>query len=113
MRIVLPLFALSLPAFALAADVPAPSAKDYAEPAVRELQVHQPANCRDRVYEVREERGLPKLERDTASPDEPLFIAAVERQIDGCSVLVMRHDLSDVRPLPALPEGPPRLMPAR
>jgi hypothetical protein len=62
---------------------------------------------------VREERGLPKLERDTASPEEPLFIAAVDKRVAGCSVLVMRENLSDVRPLPAQPEGPPQMMPAR
>ena len=57
-------------------------------------------NCRDRIELVREERGLPKLERDSASPDEALLIAAVDKRVDGCSVMVMRHDTSDIRPLP-------------
>ena len=40
-----------------------------------------------------------------------LLIAAVDRTIDGCSVLVMRDDTSDVRPVPGPKEH--RLMPAR
>ena len=114
MRIVLPLLALSLPAAALAADALPPSGGGQARPTGRELQgPPEPANCRDRIHAVRHERGLPRLERDTASPDEPLFVAAVDRRIAGCSVLVMRENLSDIRPLPAVPEGPPRVMPAR
>jgi hypothetical protein len=114
MRIVLPLLALLSPAMTLAADTPAPAETESVRPTVRELKgPPEPANCRDRIHAVREERSLPKLERDTASPDEPLFIAAVDKRIGGCSVLVMRQNLSDVRPLPALPQVPPRLMPAR
>ena len=70
-------------------------------------------NCRDRIELVREERGLPKLERDSASPDEALLIAAVDKRVDGCSVMVMRHDTSDIRPLPEFKEGPAQLRPAR
>ena len=70
-------------------------------------------NCRDRIELVREERGLPKLERDSASPDEALLIAAVDKRVDGCSVMVMRHDTSDIRPLPEFMEGPAQLRPAR
>ena len=66
--------------------------------------------CRDRIQEVRRELGKPALERD-ASPQDPLFIAAVDRRIGGCSVLVMRNDTSDIRPLPAPREH--RMMPAR
>ena len=68
------------------------------------------AGCRDRIHEVRRELGKPALERD-ASPQEPLFIAAVDKRIGGCSVMVMRNDTSDVRPLPEPQEH--RLMPAR
>ena len=67
-------------------------------------------NCRDRVHVVREERGLNRLERD-AKAEDPLLIAAVHKTIDGCAVLVMRDNTSDVRPLPATQEH--RLMPAR
>jgi hypothetical protein len=58
------------------------------------------AVCRDRIQQVRSERGLPTLDRD-ASPEEPLLIAAVDKRIGGCSVMVMRDDTSDIRPLPA------------
>jgi hypothetical protein len=67
------------------------------------------AACRDRIQEVRDERGLPKLDREAAKPDDGLLIAAVDKRIDGCSVLVMRNDTSDIRPLPTAPEGPPRV----
>ena len=58
------------------------------------------AACTDRIHEVGEEQGLPGLERGTAAPDEPLSIAAVDHRIDGCSVMVMRYDTRDVRPVP-------------
>jgi hypothetical protein len=69
------------------------------------------AVCRDRIEAVRDERGLPKLERDNAVPDEPLFIAAVDKRIGGCAVMVMRNNTSDIRPLPKFEDGPPRLTP--
>ncbi len=65
-----------------------------------------PANCRDRIRKVREDRDFPKLQRETASPDEPLLIAAVDHRVNGCSALVMKHDTSDIRPLPQVDEGP-------
>jgi hypothetical protein len=68
------------------------------------------AVCRDRIQEVRRELGKPALDRD-AAPQDPLFIAAVDKRIDGCSVMVMRNDTSDIRPLPAPQEH--RLMPAK
>ncbi|MXP42813.1 hypothetical protein GRI75_14295 [Altererythrobacter soli] len=70
-------------------------------------------NCRGRIERVRQERGLPQLRRDSASPEEPLLIAAVDKRIDGCAVLVMRHDAGDIRPLPPFQDGPARRMPAR
>ena len=63
------------------------------------------AICRDRIHQIRARRGLPHLQRETASPAEPLFIAAVDKCLDGCRVLVMHHDTSDIRPIPKLPEG--------
>lgn len=105
MRIVLPLIVLTLTTAA------APVPQDM-RPAMRELQAPPGPGervCRDRIQEVREERGLPALDRGTASPDEALFIAAVDKRIDGCSVMVMRNNTSDTRPLPTLPAGPPRV----
>ena len=75
-------------------------------PGALTARTDQKAACRDRIELVRQERGLPMLQRDTAKPDETLFIAAVDKRIDGCSVLVMRNNLADVRPLPA-PNGEP------
>jgi len=104
MRIVLPLIALLLTSAATARQAPSPS---LVLPAVPDGPVLSPGGlpdgampCTDRIHEVREERGLPRLERGPAAPDEPLMIAAVDHRIDGCSVLVMRHDTRDVRPLP-------------
>ena len=65
--------------------------------------------CRDTIHQVREERALPRLQREPAAPGEPMLIAAVDHRIDGCSVLVMYNDTSDVRPLPALRDGPVQL----
>ena len=80
-----------------------PSEPSVTEPELRELQVSaEPgeAVCRDRIHTVREERDLPTINRETADPDVPLLIAAVNHRIDGCSVMVMRHDTRDVRPIP-------------
>jgi hypothetical protein len=80
------------------------------EPRISRLQGAPGAGeaiCRDRVHTVREERGLPRLERDTADPEEPLLFAAVDHRIDGCSVLVMKHDSRDVRPIPKPDEKAP------
>jgi len=57
-------------------------------------------NCRSRMETVRQERGLPKLDRKDAAPSDPLLILAVDRRIDGCEVLVMRGNVNDIRPLP-------------
>ena len=66
--------------------------------------------CRDRIQAIRDERGLPSLDRGTASPDEPLLIAAVDQRNGGCSVRVRRNDTSDIRPVPT-EEGTARLLP--
>ena len=106
MRIVLPLIALAL----TTAAAPAPPAQVEEGIPMRELQVSpDPALCRDRIHEVREERGLPLLNRENAAPDEPLMILAVDKRIDGCSVMVMAYDTNDIRPVPTAPAGPPRV----
>jgi hypothetical protein len=70
-----------------------------------------PVNCRGRMVTARAELGLPKLPDDGAKPGDPLFIAAVDRLVDGCEVLVMRDDLSDIRPLPQFQDGPGKMIP--
>lgn len=116
MRAVFPLIALTL-ATGAAAEAPealppsttvriAPSAgADVLAPGERAGRVP----CRDTIHQVREARGLPDLDRGTATPDEGMLIAAVDHRIDGCSVMVMYNDTSDIRPLPAMPDGAPTL----
>jgi hypothetical protein len=70
-----------------------------------------PVNCRGRMVTARAELGLPKLPDDGAKPGDPLFIAAVDRLADGCEMLVMRDDLSDIRPLPQFQDGPGKMIP--
>ena len=109
MRIALPLIALGLAAGAGAQTAPMePAPVPWTGPEIG--AEGSSAVCRDRIHEVRRELGKPALERD-ASPEEPLFIAAVDKRIGGCSVMVMRNDTSDFRPLPE-PRSH-RLMPAK
>lgn len=65
--------------------------------------------CRDRIALVREAQGQPRLERQPASPERPYLIAAVDKRIDGCAVMQMHHDVNDLRPLPARPDGPAKV----
>lgn len=102
MRVALPLAALLLATGAIPLpEAPAPGIVLAQPNASLSTRV-----CRDRIHEVREDLGLPGIERETASPDEPLFIAAVDKRIDGCSVMVMRDNTADVRPLPSPDNGP-------
>ncbi len=107
MRIVLPLIAVVVSTGA----APAPEAPHPIVPTEMLAGPPGPGEpvCRDVIHEAREDRGLPKLDEKEASADEPLFIAAVDKRIDGCSMLVMRNDTSDVRPLPPMPAAPPSL----
>lgn len=69
--------------------------------------------CRDRISKARVENGLPPLGEDnSASPDDPHLIYALDRRQDGCSVMVMKGNPDDIRPLPSAPDGPIRLIPA-
>jgi len=113
MRIVFPMLTLALATSAAAEPVEKAQPPGIVIPAP-DAQFTQPEGripCRDTIHAVREERGLPRLQRETASPEEPLLIAAVDHRINGCSVIVMRSNTRDVRPLPALPEGSGRLQP--
>ena len=109
MRVIVPLTALLLATGAAAPPTaqvtPAPNAS-----APQALPDGASPVCRERIQEVRRELGKPELQRD-ATPQEPLLIAAVDKRIGGCSVLVMRNDTSDIRPLPE--QGEARMMPAR
>ena len=69
------------------------------------------ATCRDTIEQAREESGQPKLEERPAEPAEPLFYKAVDRDVDGCDVLVMVDDTDDIRPVPE--GGPVVIQPAK
>lgn len=108
MRVAFSLIALVLTAGASAPEGVPPESV----PGASNAPAEQEAACRDRIELVRQERGLPKLRRDTATPDEPLLILAVDRDIDGCDVLVMANDPRDVRPLPQFDPEDWRVQPA-
>lgn len=111
MRMALPLLAL-LPTLAAAEAPEAVPAPGIVVPQLPGSVTAAPGGrvpCRDTIHQVREERGLPPLEREDRATGEAVMIAAVDHRINGCSVMVMHGNTSDVRPLPALPEGPMRL----
>lgn len=71
------------------------------------------AECQDRITKARELLGEPPLfDREPASPANPHLIYAVDRRQDGCSVMVMKGNPSDIRQLPLPMDGNP-LMPAK
>ena len=104
-------FALSLTilsasaSFAQAGDEPVPDRETETK-----AVVSSPANCDDTIHHARAAAGQPRLERGPATADEALMIAAVDLEIDGCAVMVMRQDTSDLRPLPA-PSQDVRIVP--
>ena len=116
MRIVAPLIALVLTTAAAPPQTDTEARSENEEQNEARVVEIDPATgkaiCRDRIQQVRVERGLPWIDRGTAvDPDQPLLIATVDHRIDGCSVMVMRDNTSDVRPLPEPRKH--RLMPAR
>jgi hypothetical protein len=78
------------------------------------LSARSPEFCRDRITMAREAAGQPPLlDREPASPDKPHRIYAVDKRIDGCSVMVAMGNPDDIRPLPAPSEGTVIMMPAK
>ncbi|MBO9519490.1 MAG: hypothetical protein J7493_15615 [Porphyrobacter sp.] len=69
-------------------------------------------SCIGRIELVRQERGQPALQRDADKTEEGLLIAAVDQRVSGCSVMVMRNDTSDIRPVPKINE-PAQVRPLR
>ena len=67
--------------------------------------------CEQTITQVRDANGQPSLRREGAAPDDAEMIAAVDHRIDGCSVMVMHNDTSDVRPVPE-PDDRVELIPA-
>ena len=105
MRWLAPLVLLTSVSAGHAEDKPSAAPNETAETA-QSTHPSQPRNCRDTIHTARAELGLPLL-RDNARPaddSEAMLILAVDREIDGCDVLVMASDPRDFRPLPAMPE---------
>ena len=71
------------------------------------------AHCADRITQVREAAGQPRLDRSPATRSEGMLIAAVDKRIDGCAVMQMYRRIDDLRPVPQPAIGPARLQPAR
>lgn len=83
-------------------------------PAIRELDLSAltAERCRDRITVAREAAGKPPLlDRGPASPDRPYHIYAVDKRIDGCAVMVMHGDPTDIRPIPDRSEAVGRVIP--
>lgn len=77
------------------------------------LETKAAPDCGDTVTQAREDAGKPALlERERASPDKPHMIYAVDKRLDGCAVMVMKADPTDMRPLPKAAEGPLLVIPA-
>jgi hypothetical protein len=110
MRVILPVLAVLLTTAPASAREVAPLHNPALLPTPIVGQTSPDTVCRDRIQEVRRELGKPALQRDPA-PEDGLLIAAVDKRVGGCSVLVMRNDTSDIRPLPEA--GEHRLMPAK
>jgi hypothetical protein len=107
-RIVLPLLAASLVAIPpVLARNAMPPPKVSSEPLVPK------SSCTDTIHLARRAAGMPSANRSTGSASEPLLLAAVDRRIENCRVLVMANDHSDIRPEPEFSSGEPRLRPAR
>jgi hypothetical protein len=69
-------------------------------------------SCGDTIRQVRSANGQPKLDRQPASADKPFLMAAVNKRIDGCSMMQAHGNSSDLRPIPEA-KAQPRLVPAQ
>lgn len=112
--------AFTLPLLAGSALNAEPQSKDLPAPGYeRQFEISlppRPGNCQDRIEAVRTERGLSSFDRENANPEddaEALMIYAVYRNINGCDVLVMANNSSDVRPLPQYDKEDWRVRPAQ
>lgn len=78
---------------------------------LRDALPPSPEECRDRIRQIREQNGQPELRRETADDEEPLMLWAVDRREDGCSVMVVKDNPDDIRPIPKT-NGEVKLRPA-
>ena len=112
--ILLPLCACATIA-AIAPEAPESMMPGYTRPAQQWSSVEQAIadkQCADRIEQVRDATGEPKLDRTPASSEKPMLIAAVDKRIDGCAVLQMKGDVNDLRPVPEHDQGQTKLEPA-
>lgn len=106
------LTALPLSALILlnAADAPAqPPLPAVPEAVIIELQPFEPpaAACQDNATPTKNEPARqPRFEREPAMPDSGQIIYAVDRRIDGCSVILVKGAARTVRPLPEQSDDP-------
>ena len=66
-----------------------------------QLAEGEAAYCGEVIRQVRDANALTTLQRGPATPEDGYLIAAVDKRVDGCSVMQMHGDVSDLRPLPA------------
>lgn len=65
-----------------------------------QLAEDEAAHCGEVIQQVRTANALTTLQRGPATPEDGYLIAAVDKRVDGCSVMQMHGDVSDLRPLP-------------
>lgn len=98
--------ALATAAISTASAAPAPimNLPAYGDPATPwssvDDAIERATACRNRIEQARAAAGKPRLDREPASPDEPLLMYAVDRRLDGCGVLVPVGDPAAVRVSP-------------
>jgi hypothetical protein len=116
--IILPICFLALTG-AMPAPQAAPGASammpSYTAPAQGWRRIDEPLssrNCGERIQQVRDASGQPALDKAPATTSEGYLINAVDMRVDGCAVMQMKGNVSDLRPLPAA-TGPDGLQPAR
>ena len=82
------------------------------EPRVFNLSDPQSPHCADVIREVRDATGTQVLQRGPVTGAEGHMIAAVDKRVDGCSVMQMHGNVNDLRPLPEIGDEDFRLQPA-
>ena len=90
-------------------DPKIPSA--HSEAQILNLGQDRTGRCAEVIRQVRDASGQPSIERGPAVEDDAQLIAAVDKRLDGCPVMQMHGDVSDLRPLPE-PSDDFRLRPA-
>lgn len=79
-----------------------PASAGEPQAAIHELQLGDLARgqCRDSNLPTGDNPGRqPRFEREPASPDMGQIIYAVDWQVDGCSVILVKQGIGDIRRL--------------